>query len=215
MTISAGMIKDLRDKTQAGMLDCKKALEASKGDFEKSIEWLRAKGLSSAGKKSDRIAAEGGITSYIHAGGSMGVLLEVNSETDFVAKNESFKTFCKDLSLHIVAQKPLYVKEEDVPLEAIEKEKAILKAKALEEGKKPEFLDKILTGQINKWLSDVCLIKQKFVKDPDVTVEDILKNTIATLGENIVIRRFVRWELGEGIERKKEDFAAEVKAQLN
>lgn len=215
MTISAGMIKDLRNKTQAGMLDCKKALEASKGDFEKSIEWLRAKGLSSAGKKSDRIAAEGGITSYIHAGGSMGVLLEVNSETDFVAKNESFKTFCKDLSLHIVAQKPLYVKEDDVPAEDIEKEKSILKAKALEEGKKLEFLDKILTGQINKWLSDVCLMKQKFVKDLDVTVEEVLKSTIATLGENIVVRRFVRWELGEGIEKKKEDFAAEVKAQLN
>ncbi|MBE8221836.1 MAG: translation elongation factor Ts [Bdellovibrionales bacterium] len=215
MTISAGMIKDLRNKTQAGMLDCKKALEASKGDFEKSIEWLRAKGLSSAGKKSDRIAAEGGITSYIHAGGSMGVLLEVNSETDFVAKNESFKDFCKDLSLHIVAQKPLYVKEEDVPAKDIEKEKSVLKAKALEEGKKPEFLDKILNGQINKWLSDVCLMKQKFVKDPDVTIEDVLKTTIATLGENIVIRRFVRWELGEGLEKKKEDFAAEVKAQLN
>lgn len=215
MAISAGMIKDLRNKTQAGMLDCKKALEASDGDFEKSIEWLRAKGLSSAGKKSDRIAAEGGITSYIHGGGSMGVLLEVNSETDFVAKNDSFKSFCKDLSLHIVAQKPSYVKEDDVPVEDIEKEKSILKAKAIEEGKKPEFLDKILTGQINKWLSDVCLLKQKFVKDPEVTVEEVLKSTIATLGENIVIRRFVRWELGEGIEKKQEDFAAEVKAQLN
>ncbi|MBE8162723.1 MAG: translation elongation factor Ts [Bdellovibrionaceae bacterium] len=209
------MIKDLRNKTQAGMLDCKKALEASKGDFEKSIEWLRAKGLSSAGKKSDRIAAEGSVTSYIHAGGTIGVLLEVNSETDFVAKNESFKSFCKDLSLHIVAQKPLYVTEAQVPKEDIEKEKAVLKAKALEEGKKEEFLEKILTGQVNKWLSEVCLMNQKFVKDPDVTIDDVLKNTIATLGENIVIRRFVRWELGEGIEKKTEDFAAEVKAQLN
>lgn len=215
MAISAGMIKDLRSKTQAGMLDCKKALEASEGDFEKSIEWLKAKGLSSAGKKANRIAAEGSITSYIHAGGSMGVLLEVNSETDFVAKNESFKTFCKDLALHIVAQKPLYVKQEDVPASEIEKEKESLKAKAIEEGKKPEFLDKILTGQINKWLSEVCLMNQKFVKNPDITIDDVLKSTIATLGENIVIRRFVRWELGEGIEKKKEDFAAEVKAQLN
>lgn len=215
MTISSGMIKDLRTKTQAGMLDCKKALEASDGDFEKSIKWLREKGLSSAGKKADRIAAEGGITSYIHAGGSMGVLLEVNSETDFVAKNESFKTFCKDLSLHIVAQKPIYVKQDEVPAEDMEKEKEILKAKAIKDGKKPEFLEKILTGQINKWLSEVCLMNQKFVKDPDVTIEEFLKSTIATLGENIVIRRFVRWELGEGIEKKKDDFAAEVKAQLN
>lgn len=212
MGISASAVKELRQKTSAGMLDCKKALTESDGDFDKAIEWLRKKGLSKAAKKAGRTAAEGLVTSYIHAGGRIGVLLEINSETDFVARNEEFQTFVKDIAMHIAAAGPLCVRSEDLPPEAVEKERSILKAKALEEGKKEEFLGKILDGQINKWMAEQCLMQQKYVKNPDLTVETFLQEKIAKIGENIVIRRFVRWELGEGIEKKQEDFAAEVAA---
>jgi len=215
MSVTAQQVKELREKTSAGMLDCKKALTETEGDFEKAVEWLRKKGLSKAAKKSGRIASEGLITSYIHGGGSIGVLLEVNSETDFVGRNEDFKVFCKDIAMHIAAMAPRYVQQEDIPKEDIEKEREILKAKALEEGKKPEFLDKIVSGQIQKWAGEICLLDQKYVKNPDQTVGQYLTEMIAKIGENLVIRRFVRFELGEGLEKKQENFAKEVASQMN
>lgn len=214
MSISAGSVKELREKTGAGMMDCKKALEETQGDFDKAVDWLRAKGLSKAAKKAGRVAAEGMVTSYIHAGGRIGVLLEVNSETDFVARNEEFQNFCRDIAMHVAALGPQYVTQNDIDPAAREHEKAVLKAKAIEEGKKPEFLEKILDGQLKKWASDICLMDQKFVKNPDKTVSEMLQELIAKIGENLVIRRFARFELGEGIERKKEDFASEVAAAM-
>ena len=210
MAISATDVKDLREKTGAGMLDCKKALEENQGDFEKAVDWLRAKGLSKAAKKSGRVAAEGLVNAYIHAGGRIGVLLEVNSETDFVARNDDFQSFVRDVAMHIAALGPQFVSQTEIPDSAKEHEKSVLRAKALEEGKKPEFIDKILEGQIKKWAAEICLMDQKFVKNPDKTVQEMLQDLIAKIGENIVIRRFVRFELGEGIEKKKGDFAAEV-----
>jgi elongation factor Ts len=212
MSISATDVRDLREKTGAGMMDCKKALEETDGNHDKAVDWLRTKGLSKAAKKAGRVASEGLVHSYIHAGGRIGVLLEVNSETDFVARNEDFQTFVKDVSMHIAAAGPQFVQMTDIPQEARDREIAVLKAKALEEGKKAEFLDKIVDGQIKKWAAEICLLDQKFIKDPDVTVQQLLQNLIAKIGENIVVRRFVRYELGEGIEKKKEDFAAEVAA---
>lgn len=212
MAITASSVKELREKTGAGMMDCKKALEETSGNFEKAIDWLRTKGLSKAAKKAGRVAAEGIVESYIHAGGRIGVLVEVNSETDFVARNDAFQEFVKDIGMHIAALNPQFVKIEDIPEDAREREKAVLRAKALEEGKKPEFLEKILDGQLKKWAAEICLLDQKFVKNPDQTVADRLQELIAKIGENIVVRRFVRFELGEGIEKKQEDFAAEVAA---
>lgn len=210
MSISATDVKELREKTGAGMMDCKKALEETKGNFEQAVDWLRAKGLSKAAKKSGRLASEGMVTSYIHAGGRIGVLLEVNSETDFVARNEEFQAFTRDVAMHIAALGPQYVSQAEVSDEAKEREKSVLRAKAIEEGKKPEFLDKILDGQIKKWAADICLLDQKFVKNPDKSVGELLTELTAKIGENLVIRRFVRFELGEGLEKKKDDFAAEV-----
>lgn len=214
MSISASKVKELREKTSAGMLDCKKALQETDGNMDKAIEWLRTKGLSKAEKKAGRIAAEGVVASYIHAGGSIGVLVEVNSETDFVARNEEFQNFTRDIAMHIAALAPQYVSQDEIPDDAKEKERSILEAKALEEGKKKEFLDKILEGQINKWAAEICLLDQKFVKNPDKTVGEYLKDMIAKIGENLVIRRFARFQLGEGLEKKQEDFAAEVAAQV-
>lgn len=214
MAINASMVKELRERTSAGMLDCKKALEEADGNFDKAAEWLRKKGLSAAAKKADRVAAEGLVSSYIHGDGRVGVLLEVNSETDFVARNEDFQNFCKDISMHIAALAPKFVNSDEIPEETRKKEREILEAKALEEGKKKEFLDKILDGQIKKWASEICLMDQKFVKNPDKTVKEVLTDLIAKIGENIVVRRFARFELGEGIEKKTVDFAEEVAAQV-
>ncbi|MBT4760094.1 MAG: translation elongation factor Ts [Bdellovibrionaceae bacterium] len=211
-TITAAMVKDLRDKTSAGMLDCKKALTETEGSFEKAVDWLRTKGISKAAKKAGRIAAEGSVTSYIHAGGRIGVIVEVNSETDFVAKNEDFQDFCTGVAMHIAALAPTYVSVDEISEADREKERAVLKAKALEEGKKAEFLDKILDGQIKKWASEICLLDQKFVKNQDLTIGQALQELVAKIGENIVIRRFSRFELGEGIEKKSENFADEVAA---
>lgn len=214
MSISATDVRDLRERTGAGMLDCKKALEENGGDIEKAIDWLRQKGLSKAAKKAGRVASEGTVASYIHGEGRVGVLVEVNSETDFVAKNEQFQQFVKDIMLHIAAMNPLYVSSKEIPADAIEKEKLVLRAKALEEGKKAEFVDKIVDGQINKWCSEVCLLDQKFVKNPDISISQLLTELIASIGENIVVRRFTRFELGEGIQKETKDFAAEVAQQL-
>ncbi len=211
--VNATRVKELRERTSAGMLDCKKALEENSGDFDKAIEWLRAKGLSKAAKAAGRIAAEGLVSSYIHAGGRIGVLVEINSETDFVARNEEFQKFVADVAMHIAAMAPKFVGQDEIPAAEAQKERDVLKAKALEEGKKAEFIDKILDGQIKKWAAEICLMDQKFVKDPDKTIKDYQNEMVAKIGENIVIRRFVRFELGEGIEKRKEDFAAEVAAQ--
>lgn len=213
--VSASDIKNLREMTGAGMLDCKKALEESAGKQEEAVEWLRKKGLSKAAKKSDRAATEGLVQSYIHGEGRIGVLIEVNSETDFVARNEEFKTFVNDICMHIAATNPKFVSQNEIPAEFALKEKEILKGKALEEGKKPEFLEKIVEGQIKKWAAEICLLDQNYVKNPDITVSEYLTNTIARIGENIVIRRFVRFELGEGLEKKVNNFAEEVAAASN
>jgi elongation factor Ts len=214
MSISAAMVRDLRDKTAAGMLDCKKALEATEGDFEKAVDWLRQKGLSSAGKKAGRVAAEGIVESYIHGEGRIGVLLEVNCETDFVARTDGFREFVKNIALHVAATNPLSVTAEEIPQDKLERERNVLTAKAKEQGKKEEMIPKIIDGQIKKWLSESCLLEQAYIKNPDLKIGDYLKETISKTGENIVIRRFVRFELGEGIEKKVEDFAAEVAAQI-
>jgi elongation factor Ts len=215
MSVSAQMIRELRDRTSAGMLDCKKALEENAGDFEKSIDWLRQKGLSKAAKKSGRLASEGIVTAYIHGEGRIGVLLEVNSETDFVARNDEFKKFAQDVAMHIAATNPLAVSEADINPALIEKERAVLRATNLEAGKKAEMVDKIVEGQIKKWLAESCLMSQKYVKNPDITVTEHLQNTVARIGENLVVRRFTRFELGEGLEKKSDNFADEVAAAAN
>jgi len=214
MSISANLVRDLRERTNAGMMDCKKALEETKGDFDKAVEWLRTKGIAKAEKKAGRVAAEGLVHAYIHPGGRVGVLVEINSETDFVARNEGFQRFVADIAMHVAAMSPRFVRVDEITPEVRENEKRILLAKAKEEGKKPEMLEKIVDGQIKKWAAEICLLDQKFVKNPDLTVEQYLKETIAKIGENIVIRRFVRFELGEGIEKRTEDFAAEVAKTL-
>lgn len=298
MSISASMVRDLREKTNAGMMDCKKALEETKGDFEAAVEWLRKKGLASAAKKADRLASEGIVTAQVV--GKTGVVLEVNSETDFVARNEQFKTFvidvaqniaatnpsnvttlldakmksgetvgtvlketiakigenlvirrfarvetsglvhtyihgdgkigvlvelsysgnndaartfANDICLHVAAMNPLALSPDQVPAELIAKEKEILRAKALEQGKKPEMLDKIVGGQINKFLAESCLLEQAFVKNPDQKVKDYLAETQKKVGEQFALKQFIRFELGEGLQKKSNDFAAEVAAQ--
>ena len=212
--ITSALIKELREKTGAGMLNCKKALEETNGDIEKAIELLREKGLSAAAKKSDRIAAEGIVDSYIHLGGRIGVLVEVNCETDFVGKNEDFKSFVRDIAMHIAAANPLYISKEEVPEKVIEKEKSILKAQALNEGKPENIVEKMVEGRIKKYYQEICLLEQPFIKDPDKTVEEIVKEQISRIGENIRIRRFVRYEMGEGLDKKSEDFVEEVKKQM-
>ncbi|WP_284639095.1 translation elongation factor Ts [Paenibacillus silviterrae] len=214
MAVSAAAVKELREKTGAGMLDCKKALEEANGDLTKASEILREKGLAAAAKKSDRIATEGMIESYIHAGGKIGVLVEVNSETDFVAKNEQFRTFVRDVALHIAASNPKYLRRDEVPQEALDKEREILTNQALNEGKPEKIVEKIVEGRLSKYYEEYCLLEQPFIKDPDKSVEEVLKEKIATIGENLSIRRFVRFELGEGLEKKQENFAEEVMSQV-
>lgn len=214
MNISASMIKELRERTSAGLNDCKKALTETNGDMDKAADYLREKGLAAAAKKAGRIASEGIVESYIHGGGRIGVLLEVNCETDFVARNEKFHAFVKDVAMHIAAANPLYVSKEEVPAEDLEKEKAVLKAQALNEGKPEKIVDKMVEGRISKFYENYCLLEQPFVKDPDKTVSDILNALIAVIGEKITIRRFVRFEKGEGLAKKEENFADEVMKQL-
>lgn len=212
--ITAEMVKQLRERTGAGMMDCKKVLSEADGNMEKAVELLREKGLAAASKKASRIAAEGIVDSYIHGNGRIGVLVEINSETDFVAQNEEFKAFVKDVCMQIAASKPEYIRREEVPQEAIEKEKEILKAQALNEGKPAHIVDKMVEGRIDKYYKEICLLEQPFVKDPDKTVQQLLTEKIATIGENINIRRFVRFEKGEGLEKKEENFVEEVMKQI-
>ena len=196
MKISGVEVKNLRERTGTGMMDCKKALMETNGDVNKAIEWLRKKGLSTATKKAGRATSQGVVTSYIHGDGKIGVLLEVNSETDFVARNEQFQSFVKDIAMHIAASHPLCISAENLPSEEIQNEKRILEEKALEEGKDKKFLDQIVEGQLKKWRKTKVLLEQPFVKDLDKTIQELLTDTIAKIGENIVIRRFTRYELG-------------------
>jgi elongation factor Ts len=213
--IQASDVKNLREKTGAGMMDCKNALVQANGDMEEAIKLLREKGLASAAKKAGRIAAEGVVESYIHMGGKIGVLVEVNCETDFVAKTDQFKTFVRDVAMQIAASNPLYVDPSEVPESEIESEKEILRAQALAEGKPEKIVDKMVEGRIQKYYKDVCLLEQPFVKDQDKAVKDILNEKIAEIGEKISIRRFVRYEMGEGLEKRKDDFVDEVMKQAN
>lgn len=213
MGISTEVIKELREKTGAGMMDCKNALKETDGDIDKAVDLLREKGLASAAKKSSRIASEGLVASYIH-GGRIGVLVEVNSETDFVAKTDEFKEFVKDIAMQVAASNPEYLCEEDVPQEAIEREKNVLIQQAVNDGKSEETAKKIVEGRMNKFYERVCLLKQPFIKDPSKSVEELLKEKIAKIGENIKIRRFVRYEVGEGLEKREENFAEEVAKQI-
>jgi len=213
MAVTASDVKELRTLTGAGMMDCKKALQEANGDMEEAIKVLREKGLAKAAKKAGRIAAEGIVTSYIH-GNRIGVLVEINSETDFVAKNEEFQEFAKDVAMQIAASNPKYVKREEVPESVLDSEKEILRAQALNEGKPEKIVDKMVEGRISKFYKENCLLEQAFIKDPDVTIEDILKQKISKIGENLSIRRFARFEVGEGIEKKEENFAEEVAKQL-
>jgi elongation factor Ts len=199
MEISASLVKELREKTGAGMMDCKKALSETSGDFEKAIDYLRKKGIASAAKKAGRATKEGSVSAYIHGEGKVGVLLEVNCETDFVARTEQFRQFVKDVSMHIAAANPQWVRSEEVPAEVLAKEKEIAVAQMQASGKPAAVLEKIAEGKVKKFFEDTCLLNQLFVKDPSKKVEDLLKETIATLGENISIRRFTRFALGEGL----------------
>jgi elongation factor Ts len=214
MEVTATLIKDLRERTGAGMSDCKKALVEVSGDMDKAIDWLRAKGLSKAAKKAGREATEGSVVSYIHAGGRIGVLVEVNCETDFVARNEDFQAFTKDVALQIAAMNPLFVRKDEVDQALVARERDVLLAKAKESGKPEAVVAKMVDGQISKWMKEICLLDQGFVKDPDKTIETVLQELISKIGENIKIRRFVRFELGEGLEKTKgDDFATEVAKQ--
>jgi elongation factor Ts len=210
MSISMADIKSLRQRTGAGILDCKKALSESNGDVDGAIDWLRKKGIAKAAKKAGRSATEGLVHSYIHAGGKIGVLVEINCETDFAAMNDKFKDFVQDIAMHIAAAGPEYVRREEVPAAAFEKEKAIQLAKTIEEGKPEHIAEKIVNGRMNKFYEDVCLLEQKYIKDDKKTVQQFLEGTVAVIGENIQIRRFARFALGEGLAKKEEDFAAEV-----
>lgn len=213
--ISASQVKELRELTGAGMMDCKKALTETNGNMEKAIEYLREKGLAAAAKRAGRIATEGLVESYIHGGGRIGVLIEVNCETDFVAKTDEFKTLVKDLAMQVAASNPLYVSREEVTQEVIDKEKSILRAQALNEGKPEKIVDKMVEGRIEKFYKEVCLLEQPFIKDPDKSVNDLITEKIAKIGENIRVRRFARFELGEGLEKKSNDFAAEVQSMTS
>jgi elongation factor Ts len=213
MEVNATMIKDLRERTGAGMADCKKALVEVSGDMEKAIDYLRAKGLAKAAKKAGREATEGLVTSYIRGGGRIGVLVEVNCETDFVARNEDFVAFTRDVAMQIAAMNPQFVRKEEVSDDVVAREREVLLAKAKESGKPEPVIQKMVEGQISKWMKEICLLDQPFVKNPDKTIDQLQQELIAKIGENIRIRRFVRFELGEGLEKKKDDFAAEVAKQ--
>ncbi len=213
--ITAELVKQLREKCGAGMMDCKKALTETDGDMEKAMTYLREKGLAAASKKSGRVAAEGVVGSYIHMGGKIGVLVEVNCETDFVAQNADFQAFVKDIAMHIAAANPSYLTKEEVPNDTIENEKQILMHQAMNEGKPENIAQKMVEGRISKMYKEICLMEQPYVKNPDLTISDYLKDKIATIGENIVIRRFTRYQMGEGLEKKSENFAEEIAKQIS
>jgi elongation factor Ts len=215
MAYTAQDVKELREKTGLGMMDCKKALDENDGDMEKAVEWLRKKGLAAAEKKSDRIAAEGIVEAYIHPGGRVGVIVEVNSETDFVARNEAFQRMVKEIAMHIAAADPApqFVTKDEVTPDFIEKEKEIARAQALATGKPANIVEKIVEGKMNSIYKDVCLLEQPFIMNPDLTIQQYLSQKTAEIGEKLSVRRFTKYVLGEGLQKRSEDFAAEVAAQ--
>ena len=213
--ISASKVKELRELTGVGMMDCKRALQETNGDIEKAVELLREKGLSAAAKKAGRIAAEGIVESYIHMGGKIGVMVEVNCETDFVAKTTEFKSFVRDIAMHVAASNPQYLSKDEVPEDVIAKEKEILRAQALNEGKPEKIVDKMVEGRIEKYYKEACLLEQPFVKDTDKTINDLVNEKVAEIGEKVSIRRFVRYQMGEGLEKRQDNFADEVMSQMN
>ena len=215
MNISADLVKTLRDKTGAGIIDCKTALSQSGGDIEKAIDYLRKKGLATAAKKSGRVAAEGTVNSYIHAGGKIGVLIEVNCETDFVGRTEEFQSLVRDLAMHVAATSPQFVRREEVPKEVMEKERDIYRAQAREMKKPENMLEKIVDGKMEKFYAEACLLEQPFVRDPEKKVQTVLQEAIAKIGENITVRRFARFQLGEGIEKKSESLEEAVRKTLS
>ena len=208
--ITAALVKELRERTGAGMMDCKKALTETSGDIDKAIDFLREKGLAAAAKKAGRVAAEGLVEAYIHAGGRIGVLVEINCETDFVAKTDAFKNLAKDIAMHIAAANPTYLRRDEVPTNELEHEKEVLSEQARNEGKPEKIIEKMVSGRIEKYYKEVCLLEQPFIKNPDITVKELITESIAKIGENINVRRFVRFQLGDGIEKQENDFAAEV-----
>ncbi len=214
MEITAALVKELRERTSAGMMDCKKALVAMDGDIEKAIDELRTKGLAKAAKKAGRVASEGTVISYIHGAGRIGVLVEVNCETDFVGKTDQFKQLAYDIAMQIAAANPEYVSREQVPVDILDREREVLRAQALEEGKPEKVIEKMVEGRIEKYYKEHCLLEQAYIKDPDKTVQEIVHEKVSTIGENITIRRFARYEVGEGIEKEESNFAEEVMAQI-
>ena len=214
MAFTASDVMNLRQMTGAGMMDCKKALTETDGNVEKAVEYLREKGIATAAKKAGRIAAEGVVDSYIHMGGKVGVLVEVNCETDFVARGDLFKSLVHDIALQIAAAKPLYVSKEEVPAEVLAKEKEILLQQALNEGKPANIAERMVEGRIKKYYEDNCLLEQKFVKDPDKTINQVVVEATAQIGEKLSVRRFVRFEMGEGLEKKSENLADAVAEQV-
>ena len=213
MAITAAQVKELREATGVGMMECKKALTECDGNMEKAMEWLRKKGIASAEKKAGRVAAEGVVESYIHMGGRIGVLIEVNCETDFVAKTPEFKSFVRDIAMHIAAANPSFLDRTEVPNETLDKEREILRAQALNEGKPEKIVDRMVEGRVEKFYKENCLVDQAFIKNPDMTIAQYVNERIQQTGENIKIRRFVRYEMGEGLEKRHDNFAEEVAAQ--
>ncbi len=207
---TVALIKDLRGRTGAGMLDCKKALAENGDDLNQAIDWLRTKGITKAAKKAGRAATEGLVHAYIHAGGKIGVLLEVNCETDFVARTDGFVSLCDDIAMHIAASEPQFVVRDEVSDDDFENEKRIQIARVVEEGKPQHIAEKIVSGRMNKWYEEVVLLDQKFVKDDSKTVGEVLTEKVSIIGENIQVRRFSRFVLGEGLAKREDDLAAEV-----
>ncbi|MFY9822732.1 MAG: translation elongation factor Ts [Thermoanaerobaculia bacterium] len=215
MEITAQMVKELRERTGAGMMDCKNALNETKGNMENAVDSLRKKGLAAAAKKAGRITAEGAVGSYIHGGGKLGVLVEVNCETDFVARTDAFQELVRDIAMHIAAAEPRFVRREEVTPEALERERAIFQDQALASGKPANVVERIVAGKMEKYYSEFVLLEQPFVKNPDQTVAQLIAERVGKIGENIQVRRFARFKLGEGIEKRQDDFAAEVAAQAS
>ncbi len=213
--VTAAMVKELRELTGAGMMDCKKALTETEGNIEKAVDFLREKGLAAAAKKAGRVAAEGVVETYVHGGGRIGVMVEINCETDFVAKTDDFKSLAHDIALQIAAKNPMVVRREEVSEEVLEHEREVLRAQALNEGKPANIVEKMIVGRIEKYYKEICLMEQEFIKDPDKTISQLINEKIAKIGENITVRRFTVYQLGEGIEKKTTDFAAEVMAAVN
>ena len=207
-------VANLRNITGVGMMDCKTALTECNGNVDKAVEYLREKGMAAVAKKAGRIAAEGVVQSYIHMGGKIGVLVEINCETDFVAKSELFLNFVKDIAMQIAAANPQYVSDEEIPAIELEKEKEVIRAQAINEGKKPEIIEKMMEGRLNKYKAEVCLLNQSFVKDSDMTINQLLNKIVLTIGEKISIRRFVRYEMGEGLTKRQDNFVDEVMSQI-